>query len=279
MSTSNESYKQLAVPYFKEVFEIIDEIMVSRRYLYYLIGSNAMALELLKKGIRPIRGTKDIDFAVMLSDIKQYDEILAALESKGFNRIKDLPHRVYHPDFKVVIDILPFGQIEQDFTVKFSDRKTELHVLGFSEVMKDVQHVKVEKITVSIPPLPGMVLLKLVVWGDKPEQREHDLNDILHIIENYFDYNYDEIVEHHHDTFPDDNTFDQLKIAAQVLGRKIKQYLKQSPALEKKVKKVLNDNLQSPANSTISIEWAKLRDFTVEYAFSILESLKKGIAE
>ena len=64
MSTSNERYKQLAVPYFKEVFEIIDDIMVSRGHPYYLIGSNAMALEFLKKGIRPIRGTKDIDFAV-----------------------------------------------------------------------------------------------------------------------------------------------------------------------------------------------------------------------
>lgn len=171
MNTSNESYKQLAIPYFKEVFEIIDNIMVSKGYPYYLIGANAMALELLKKGIQPARGTMDIDFAVMLSSIQEYDEILETLESNGFKRTKNIPHRVHHPEFNVILDILPFGQLEEDHLVKFSDRKTELHVLGFSEVMQEPQQVKVDGISVSIPALPGMVLLKLIAWSDRPDYR------------------------------------------------------------------------------------------------------------
>lgn len=41
-----------------------------------------------------------------------------------------------------------------------------------------------------------MVILKLIAWRDRPEERDNDLYDILRIIERYFDYNYDEIVEH-----------------------------------------------------------------------------------
>lgn len=75
MSTSNQSYKKLAIPYFKEVFEIIDEIMRKHEIPYYLIGVNAIALELLKEGIKPSRGTKDIDFAVMISSGEDYKKL------------------------------------------------------------------------------------------------------------------------------------------------------------------------------------------------------------
>lgn len=218
MNLSNKSYKALAIPYFKEIFDIIDEIMISHGHLYYLIGANAIALELLKDGISPSRGTKDIDFAVMLSEIMEFDAIILALKDKGFTKVKEIPHRVYHPEYNVALDILPFGQIEQEFTVRFSDSKTELHVLGLTEVMKDANNVDVENISVSIPPLPGMVLLKLIAWGDRPDQRGHDLENIFHIIEKYFDYNFDEIVEHHHDTFLDDKTFDKLNSRREYLS-------------------------------------------------------------
>ncbi len=61
MSTSNRTYKELSIPFFKEVFEIIDKILVKKKVPYYLVGVNAIALELLKKGIKPNRGTKDRD--------------------------------------------------------------------------------------------------------------------------------------------------------------------------------------------------------------------------
>ena len=88
MSTSNQSYKKLAIPYFKEVFEIIDEIMQKHKISYYLIGVNAIALELLKEGIKPSRGTKDIDFAVMISSGEDYKKITKDLEEKNFTKVK-----------------------------------------------------------------------------------------------------------------------------------------------------------------------------------------------
>jgi len=49
MTISNQSYKELSIPYFKEVFEIIDTSMNQHQIPYYLIGVSAIALELLKK--------------------------------------------------------------------------------------------------------------------------------------------------------------------------------------------------------------------------------------
>lgn len=54
---------------------------------YYLIGVSAIALQLLKEGIKPSRGTKDIDFAVMVSSLKEYDTIRDALSIRGFKAV------------------------------------------------------------------------------------------------------------------------------------------------------------------------------------------------
>ena len=48
MSISNQTYKELAIPYFKEVFDCIDAVMMKLNVPYYLIGASAIALELLK---------------------------------------------------------------------------------------------------------------------------------------------------------------------------------------------------------------------------------------
>lgn len=64
MNTSNQTYKEIAIPYFKETFDYVDQIMHAHNIPYYLIGISAIALELLNAGIKLGRGTKDIDFAI-----------------------------------------------------------------------------------------------------------------------------------------------------------------------------------------------------------------------
>jgi predicted nucleotidyltransferase len=277
MTTLNQSYKELAIPYFREVFEIINETMMKHSVPYYLIGVSAIALELLKKGIKPSRGTKDIDFAIMISTFVEYENICASLKDKEFNKVK-APWTFYSDKYNVAIDILPFGEIEEKDSIKFNERYSDLHILGFKEVLEDTEQVQIEDTIVNIPPLPGMIILKLVAWSDRPEERDNDLSDILKIIEHYFDHNFDEIIEHHNDTFPEDG-FDQLLIAAEVLGRKSKQYLEKSEALAERINKLLEINLNDARKSIIAKEWARIKDWEIEYAFSILKSFQKGLNE
>jgi len=275
MSISKQTYKELAIPYFKEVFDCIDEIMINHKIPYYLIGVSAIALELLKNNIKPSRGTKDIDFAIMISSIEEYEELSKSLGEKGFNKV-DAPWTFYSAEYNAAIDILPFGQIEEQNTVQFNDRNIDLHVLGLKEVLEQAIPIPIEEKIANIPPLPGMIVLKLVAWSDRPEERGNDLPDILRIIEHYFDIEYDEIIEFHYDTFPEDE-IDQLIVAAEVLGRKAKIYLDKSEILSKRIHHILDTNLGKESESYISRVWAIQKNWEIEYAFSILQAFKNGL--
>lgn len=275
MNTSNQTYKELSIPYFKETFDCIDGVMKALQIPYYLIGVSAIALEMLKEGIKPCRGTKDIDFAVMLSTMDQYEQISSALQAKGFNKV-EAPWTFYSDQFNVAIDLLPFGQVEQGYNIGFTDRHTDLHLLGFREVLEESVQVQIEEKIANIPPLPGMVVLKLIAWSDRPEERENDLSDILKIIRHYFDMKWDEIVDHHHDILEKD-PFDQLLIAAEVLGRNTRLYLQKSEAISERILKVLETNLEEASRSAIAKDWSRKLDTDITYAFTLLDAFYRGV--
>ncbi len=278
MSNSfNQTYKDLAIPYFNEVFQIVDDVLSKLSIPYYLIGVSAIALELLKTGIMPSRGTKDIDFAIMISSLKEFEHVVRMLEEKGFRKAKE-PWTLYHPEYNVAIDLLPFGQIEEKDTVGFNERYTDLHVLGFKEVLSETEQVLIEEKIAQIPSLHGMIILKLISWSDRPEERDNDLKDILLIIKNYYEIEWDEILRSHFDTIPEGD-FDKLIIAARVLGRKAAEILSQSKRLEDRVIDVLQKNSENIENTPIGEEWAMQNDWTVEYAVRIIKEFMQGILE
>lgn len=275
MSTSNQSYKELAIPHFSEVFNIIDEVLGQFAVPYYLIGANAVALELLKDGIKPSRGTKDIDFAIMLSSIKEYETIGKALEERGLRKAKAPWTYLYEKD-NVVIDLLPFGEIQENDTEDFNKRNSDLHIIGFHEVLENPSRIQIEEKWVNIPPLPGMILLKLIAWSDRPEERENDLADILKIMEHYYDIEFDKIVAEHYDMLDTDH-LDERTVAAEVLGREARVYLNKSSRLKEAIYTILKDNLTELKLSSLVKHWARQTGEDVEYAFGLLSAFQKGI--
>lgn len=275
-STLKKTYKELAIPYFNEVFNIIDITLLKLNIPYYLVGVSAVALELLKAGIKPSRGTKDIDFAIMIGSLAEFEKVVLELEVTGFNKVK-APWTLFHPEYNIAIDLLPFGQIEENDTANFNERYTDLHVLGFKEVMQHAVPVAIEEKFAQIPPLHGMVILKLIAWNDRPEERDNDLKDILLIIKEYFDFNSDEIFEFYFDTFPDE--FDKIIVAARVLGRKAAEIIQVSEKVKNRVLQVLHNNTTNIEKSPIAERWTRENDWTIEYAISILKHFKLGITE
>lgn len=278
MSESNRNYKELAIPFFREVFELIDDVLKNRGIPYYLIGVSAIALEMLKKGIKPARGTKDIDFAIMISSLDQFEEVVNDLEKNGFNKV-EAPWTMVHTEYDVVVDLLPFGDIEENNTVGFNERFTDLHVLGFKEVMKDCREYEIEDRVVNVPPIPGMVILKLVAWSDRPEDRGNDPYDILRVIEHYNDLEYENNMEGHFDLIPEDD-FDDRMFSARILGRKAKTYLDESKDLETRIFEVLEANTVNAEESRIAKSWAiQKKDWDLEYCVALLEEFKAGLFE
>jgi len=280
MNTSDQTYKELAIPYFKEVFELIDDAMAKKGIQYYLVGVSAMTLELLKRGGKPTRGTNDIDFAIMVSTMSEYNDIMQELEQHGFNKLK-APFSLYHQQYNTVVDLLPFGEIEENDKEALNDLYSDLHILGFQEVLEDAQEVGIEERIARIPTIHGMVLLKLIAWGDRPEERDSDLGDILKIIELYYELYWQDILENHFDLLEslESIDIDPLRIASRVLGRKAKSYLAKSQKLQARVFNLLEENLKDASTSAIAKEWARLKGLDVTDAYNILQELKTGLTE
>lgn len=281
MSNTSESYKQLGIPFFKEVFNLLDRTFKEMDIPYYLLGATAISLELLKDGIKPPRGTKDIDFAIMISSKAEYEQFSAELQKKGFVKVA-APWTFRHPGYDIVVDILPFGKIEENYTENFNQRHTDLHVLGLKEVMSDPAQVEIDDTLVNIPTLPGMIILKLVAWSDRPEERENDLGDILWIISEYYWLMSDFIIDHHSDLLElleEDGELSQRLLSARVLGREAAKYLKQSKPLKNRILVVLENNINENYQSTIAKEWAVKLDQSLEYTLSILDGFLTGIKE
>lgn len=278
MSTSSPNYKDLGIPHLKELFKAIDALCNEKNIPYYLIGANAISLEMLKKGIKPIRATRDIDFAIMVSTMDEYEGFSAAIQEKGFEKL-DAAWRFHHKKFDILIDLLPFGEIEESGTIGFNDRTTDLHVLGLKEVLEDTSEINIGEIKVRIPLLPGIIVLKLVAWSDRPEVRHNDLYDILRIIELYNDLEFEKNMEQHFDAIPENEEFDNIKFSSRILGRKVRVYLDKSAKLNERIRSVLDENTASPERSNIARNWAREKDWDLEYCVMLLKEFKSGIED
>ncbi|EON78141.1 hypothetical protein ADIS_1338 [Lunatimonas lonarensis] len=283
MTDISKSYKELGIDHIKEVFDLLDETFKAREIPYYLLGATAIALELLKDGIKPARGTKDIDFAIMISSYADYQGLIDDLKEKGFVNVTD-PWTFYHKAFEIAIDILPFGEIEENNTVNFNERNVDFHVLGMHVVLsqEDLATVYIEEKVANIPSLPGMILLKLVAWSDRPEKRENDLGDILLIIKNYYWMMSEFIIDNHTDlleVLTDDGENSQRIVASRVLGREAAKYLKQSDQLKERILQVLEQNINEKYKSAIAKNWAVKLDESLDYTLSLLQSFLTGIKE
>ncbi len=276
--TSKKTYRELSWPYFKEAFLILDLVCNELGIEYYLIGAQARNYHLLESGIELSRGTMDIDFAVMLPEMESYDKMKNLLISKGFRKVRE-PYRLIHDQSDTVIDLLPFGEIEEEGTVKFTDRITELSVIGMKEVNEYTIAVDLEGITIKVSPLEGIVILKLISYSEKPERRK-DLDDISEILTNYFDINDTRFYEEHMDVLDELQDEDFIILAgARLMGRDMKKILSVSGKLSKQIETIINNELQEKTGGIT--QYFLSQNYFKDYNLikNIFLQLLKGIKE
>lgn len=194
------------------------------------------------------------------------------------------PWTFYHKGFDIAINILPFGEIEENNTVNFNQRNIDFHVLGLSTVLltEESNTVLIDEKIVNIPSLHGMILLKLVAWSDRPEKRENDLGDILLILSNYYWFMMDSIYDNHPDLLDllnDDGENSQRIVAARVLGREAANFLRSHNQLKERIFSVLEENINSQYQSAIAKDWAGKLQESIEYTLSLIEAFFTGVKE
>lgn len=277
MSTSNPTYKDYSFADHGEVYTILEKVFTNFGINYYLIGANARDVQLYKAGIKPSRGTADIDFAVMVPDFQIYDALFDTLVEHGFRKVSE-NYRMIYDKTNTVIDFMPYGEIEQDYTVTFTERNLTLSVLGFREVGENAENFSPESedYTLPVSPIEGIMILKLVAWNDKPDSRIKDLEDIAFLLKNGWDIYENEAYEYHLDLF--DENFEQTKVAAQIIGRKMKPILALNTKLKATITTILeNAIMEKPRTEHFEIVFANNLNKTIEETTEILALLLQGI--
>jgi predicted nucleotidyltransferase len=261
-----------------EILEALERGFVKFGIDYYVIG--AVAREVWMRGLKditPRRATSDIDFGILIKNSGQFAELKDYLIGKeGFVGYKENAFVLIAPD-KRQIDILPFGEIEKEGKVTVQGTgMTTLYVDGMKEVFAEgVPEVSFEeKITFKVCTLPGIVLLKLIAYDDRPEVRRDDLVDIADILLHFFSI-YDELIwNEHHDLFGDERALEE--ISARVLGREMGKILKRNEKLTERVLAILSEHGRA---KTITETVAATLDKPADEINEWLSEIKIGINE
>ncbi|SFB80868.1 Nucleotidyl transferase AbiEii toxin, Type IV TA system [Flagellimonas taeanensis] len=282
MSTSNHSFKAYSFAHHGEVYRILEKVFAEHGVNYYLIGANARDIALYRAGERPIRATADIDFAVMVPDHDRYNAIKLELKKYGFDDVgRNMPYRMFHEGSKTVLDLLPFGGIEENRMVSFLNEKIELSAVGMQQVAEDIEMFEhPEGFSIPFSPAHGLVILKLIAWSEKPEMRMKDLGDTAEILRIawalYEPELYRENAEHA-DLFGLED-FEMHSVSARIMGRKMQRILKLDRDLGDKIKGLLQKELDAETGP-LTLALAKALDKDLGFARKIVRAMQTGILE
>jgi len=282
MSVLKTSFEKIQQdPAMAEVIESLERGFMKYNIDFYLVG--ALARDVWLKGVHDLDvelTTRDIDFGIMVKDVTTFEQLKEYLiNEEGFVSIKTNAFVIIAPN-GMEIDLLPFGEIEKKgkVTVKGSGLTT-ISLDGFEEVydtnLPEIQLGDDTKFKVCT--LPGIVLLKLIAYDDRPEMRMDDIRDIAVIVKHFF-YVYDEIIwEKHNDLFEEGRELDE--IAARVLGREMGKIAVRNDKLKERILRILDQNTHDKNNSPIGEILASYYNRPVKETMDLLTEIKTGISE
>ena len=264
----------------KPVFDALEDAFEKLSIDFYLIGAVARDIW-YATGNAISTATRDVDFAVFIANHEDYDALRKFLvQEKNFVESRTNAFTVVSPE-GLIVDILPFGEIEIDDKINFAgEGLTSININGLEEVYNSgTANIEFENgHAFAVATLPAIVLLKLISFDDRPEQRLKDARDIASIIQNYFDLQSDNIYENHNDLFDDDN-FTLQKASALVIGREIKTIVESNTVLKERITRILTEHIKQGEESVFIRNLQSEDNFVLSVAIDWLNEMLKGITE
>ncbi|MDQ2582419.1 nucleotidyl transferase AbiEii/AbiGii toxin family protein [Saccharothrix yanglingensis] len=144
---------------------------------YLVVGATARSLvsfDLL--GRSPARQTRDVDIAAEVGSWGEFDNLVRKSDRHGNSAHKCIVEGVE-------VDVVPYGDIGQEGRrIVWSDDHA-MNVLGFREAVHTAQTVLLpDGVTIRIPSIPALALLKLLAWVDRHYDDTRDALDLATMI-------------------------------------------------------------------------------------------------
>jgi predicted nucleotidyltransferase len=266
----------------RKVFDMLEESFTATGVDFYLIGAQARNAWYSKGNI--IAGsTKDADFAVLINNESDYDTVKKYLVSRyGFTESKQNAFVMLSPG-GLPVDLLPFGAIEIDHViVRHHNGLNNINVNGFNEVYKkgtEMMRMNTGHEFV-VASLSSIVLLKLIAFDDRPEQRQKDALDIDGIFTHYFELQSDVIYKDHIVIFEDESLqqaeVSLNEISAIVIGREMKKIISNNEELTARINGILDRHILERENSLFVKGMLVNSEDTVENKLKLLENVRRG---
>ena len=235
-----------------ELLRVILPVLEAAGVDYFVVGAFARDAELLAKGHTDptVRKTRDLDLAVMVGSIETYDALKTALaQLPGLEESQSEPYKfIFRQAYEV--DLLPFGAIaDEKGQVELKARQAfVLELTGIEEVYPFAETIETQEgLQLNVASLPGVILLKLIAWNDRPE-RQKDIRDIDHILNNFMTLHWDEISAESDNLFElyeDETTVYEQCVSARYIGRQMSLMLQGNTQLRKRVLELFRENMKN----------------------------------
>lgn len=275
MSFLKENFERLKNEGLKKTFDVLELAFKKYGIDYYLIGARARDLWTDHIVLNKKRTTEDVDFCIYINEHEQYQNLVKELiETYGFERDKEEPYRFY---FNGTIDLIPFGGIEKNGEVLLKNLPMELSVYGTKEAVAQAEVVEGD---FKVVTLPGLCVLKLIAFHEKPDSRAKDLEDFYFLLENYGEIAGDQLFDgvEHDDLIEGD--FDLSIASARLLGRQIKKIVLGNLELENKLNQILSSRLQGFSEEEINKMYeVRDREDKIVERFKLIVEVKKGLKD
>lgn len=227
------------------------------------------------------RTTKDVDYAVLVSNEDEYQRIRAYLiDTEKFTPYRGNAFVLIAPD-GTQVDILPFGEIEDDGSVTVNGQgMTSIRVDGLIDVYNNgIEDVEFETgHSFKVATLPAIALLKFIAYDDRPEHRQKDATDISNLVVHFFTLNDEMIYQHHNDLFDETKNIVFESIGPIVLGREMRKIASSNEGLVIRLNNILEKHIQKEENSAfVRLMVNPLNDdSTIESVVKALKDIYKG---
>lgn len=170
-----------------EALRVLAQVLTEEGRSFALIGATVPQLLIdLRRGRESSgRTTRDADAVVTVASWEDFDRMHCRLFQVGF-RPGSAPHELRFGE-NVRIDLIPFGPgLVQEDRLVWPETGFVMSTLGIEEALERAQPEEIAPgLLIPVVPIPGLVLLKLVAYQDRPEERARDLIDVVYCFEHY----------------------------------------------------------------------------------------------
>lgn len=173
---------------------------------------------------------------------------------------------------------MPFGEIEKEGQVIIEGKGlTTVNLDGFKEAFEfGANEVEIGDEKYKACSIPGIMILKLIAYDDRPHMRTKDIDDINSICLNYPSLESEYIWGNHFDLYGGDLEHEEVGVI--VLGREMKKIVSANKDLVKRITKIIDQAIEQES-LVLSLMIQVSEDETIADKKNIMEKLKWGFTQ